>query len=264
MLIDTHAHLNLREFDKDREKIIDHCLRNDIYIINVGLDYETSQKAIEIAEKYNKGVYASIAIHPHSTGKERFNVSKFKQLAKSPKVVAIGESGLDYMFCEHDKKMQKLQEKVFIQHLQLAKQLNKPIIIHCRKLFPEILKIIKQNLSIKPKGVLHCYMGRWSYAQQYLDLGFYISFTGLITYARDYDKVIRNTPIERIMVETDAPYLIPEPVRSLDKEPKFKGRPRNEPQYVKYITQKIAEVKGVEYEQLADQTTQNAKQLFRI
>ncbi len=264
MLIDTHAHLNIQEFNQDREEIIDRCLSNDIYIINVGLDYKTSQRAIEIAEKYNKGVYASVAIHPHNVGKDKFDASKFKKMTKSSKVVAVGESGLDYMFCEHDQKMQKLQQKVFIQHLKLAKQLNKPIIIHSRKLFPEILEIIKQNIEIKPKGVLHCYMGRWSYAQEYLDLGFYISFTGLITYARDYDKVIKNTPLEKIMVETDAPYLTPEPIRSSNKEPKFKDKPRNEPQYVKCVAEKIAEVKGISFEKVAEQTTRNARKLFKI
>ncbi len=264
MLIDTHAHLNIKEFDHDREKIINRCLDSDIYIINVGLNYETSEKAIEIAEKYDHGAYASIAIHPHNVTKEKFDASRFKELAKSRKVIAIGECGLDYMFCENDQKAQKLQEKVFIQHLKLAKELDRPVIIHCRKLFPEILKIIKKNISIKPKGVLHCYMGRWSYAKEYLDLGFYISFNGLITYARDYDKVIKNTSLERIMIETDAPYLTPEPIRSSGKKPEFKGRPRNEPQYVKYVAEKIAKIKGVSFQEVAKQTTQNAKKLFNL
>ena len=265
MLIDTHCHLNFESFENDREKIISRCLSNDIYIINVGVDYETSKKAVEIAEKYDKGIYASAALHPHNIGEKKFSISKYKKLAQDNRVVAIGETGLDYMFCENDKKVQEAQKKIFIQHLELAKELKKPVIIHSRRLFPEILEIVKNNyLKIKPCGVLHCYMGRWSYAKEYLKLGFYISFTGLITYARDYDKIIKNTPLERILIETDAPYLPPEPIRSANKKPEFKGKPRNEPFYVKYVAQKIAEVRGVSYKKVANQTTKNAKKLFKI
>lgn len=255
MLIDTHCHLNFKEFDIDRDKIIGQCLNNDIWIINVGVDYESSKKVIELAEKYDKGVYATISIHPHNVDKVDFNKKKFLELAKNPKVVAIGETGLDYMFCENDEKIQELQKKVFIQHLDLAKEINKPVIIHSRRLFPEILEIIRNTKYELPNtGVLHCYMGRWSYAEEYLKLGFYLSFTGLITYARDYDKVIRNTPLERIMIETDAPLLTPEP---------HKGE-RNEPQYVKYIAQKIAEIKEIPFKKVAFQTTKNARTLFGL
>jgi len=269
-LIDTHCHLNFSEFENDREEIIGRCLDNDIWIINVGADYKTSRKAVEIAEKYDKGVYphhqnfgvgvyASVALHPHNVQKEKFDISKYRTLAKYSKVVAIGETGLDYAFCEDDKKIQKLQQKVFIQHLELAKEVNKPVIIHSRRLFPEILEILKTHYSkLKTFGVLHCYMGRWSYAEEYLKMGFYISFTGLITYARDYDKVIKNCPLERILIETDAPYLTPIPIR------KPENNPRNEPQYVKYVAKKIAEIKGVSFDQVAEQTTKNAKELFNL
>src|SRR4030043_1975337 len=245
MLVDTHAHLNFKDFENDREEIIGRCLANDIWIINIGADYETSKKAIEIAEKYEKGIYAAVALHPHDVLTEKFDYKKYKELAENKKTVAIGECGLDYAFCEDDKKVQKLQQKVFIEHLKLAKEVNKPVIIHSRRLFPEILNII-QNSKFKIQnsgpGVLHCYMGRWSYAEEYLKLGFYISFTGLITYARDYDKVIKNTPLERILIETDAPYLSPEPIRQAQ------GKPRNEPLYVKYVAEKIAEIKEIPYE----------------
>jgi len=265
MLIDTHCHLNFKDFDNDREKIIGRCLNNDISLINVGVDYKTSKEVVEIAKEYDKsvfshqkpgsGVYASIAIHPHSVGKEKFDLNKFKKIGKNKEVVAIGETGLDYMFCENDKKMQELQKKVFIKHLEIAKELNKPVIIHCRRLFPEILEIIKIHYPrLKTKGVLHCYMGRWSYAKQYLEMGFYIGFNGLITYARDYDKVIKNTPIERILLETDAPYLTPVPHRG----------ERNLPQYVKYVAEKIAEIKKINFKKVANQTTKNAKTLFGL
>lgn len=259
MLIDTHAHLNFEDFENDREEIIGRCLNNDIWIINIGANYETSKKAVEIAEKYEKGVYASVALHPHDVTKEKFDYKKYKELAKNSKVVAIGECGLDYAFCEDDEKIQKLQQKVFIQHLELAKEFKKPVVIHCRRLFPEILKLITQNSQLKTRGALHCYMGRWSYAEKYLKLGLYISFTGLITYARDYDKVIKNTPLERILIETDAPYLTPEPLRQAQGK-----SVRNVPENVKYVAEKIAEIKQIPFDKVASQTTQNARELFMI
>lgn len=268
MLIDTHCHLNFKDFDSDRDKIIGRCLDSSnplgqVWLINIGVNYKTSQEVIEIAQKYEKGVYASIALHPHDvTGdgkceKEDFNYDKFLALAKNKKVVAIGETGLDYAFCENDEKAQELQKKVFIQHLELAKEVNKPVVIHSRRTFPEILKLL-HDTGCMLRGVLHCYMGRWSYVEEYLRLGFYISFTGLITYARDYDKVIKNVPLERILIETDAPYLIPEPLR---KEGEIV---RNEPKNVEYVARKIAEIKEISFEKVAAQTTQNAKELFMI
>jgi len=264
MLIDTHAHLNFKDFDIDREQIIGQCLNNGIWVINVGVNYQSSQEVIAIAEKYEKGIYAAVALHPHDvTGwekrkKEEFDYDKFLELAKNKKVVAIGETGLDYTYCENDIKAQELQQEVFIEHLKLAKEVNKPVVIHSRRTFPEILEILKTNYSSAKAGVLHCYMGRWSYAEEYLKLGFYLSFTGLITYARDYDKVIKNTPLERILIETDAPYLVPEPLRKENEVI------RNEPKNVEFVARKIAEIKGITFEQVAEQTTQNAKELFMI
>ena len=256
ILIDTHCHLNLDEFEKDREKIISRCLDNNVWMINVGADYQTSKKAVEIAGKYEKGVYAAVALYPRDIEKEKFDYKKYKELAENKKVVAIGECGLDYAFCENDEKIQKLQQEVFIQHLGLAKELNKPLIFHCRKLYPEMLEIIKKTKGVR--GVLHCYMGRWSYAEEYLKMGFYISFTGLITYARDYDKVIKNTPLERILIETDAPCLTPIPIR------KSENNPRNEPAYVKYVAEKIAQIKGLSFEEVSRITSKNAIELFGL
>jgi TatD DNase family protein len=267
MLIDTHCHLNFDDFNNDRDEIIGRCLDNDIWLINIGVNYKTSQEVIEIAQKYDKGVYATVALHPHDvTGyekreKEDFDYDKFLKLAKNKKVVAIGETGLDYAFCENDEKAQKLQQEVFIKHLELVKETNKPIVIHSRRTFPEILEIIRNSkfkIKNSGQGVLHCYMGRWSYAEEYLKLGFYLSFTGLITYARDYDKVIKNTPLDRILIETDAPYLAPEPMRKQGEIV------RNTPENVKYVAEKIAEIKGITFDEVASQTTQNAKELFMI
>jgi len=279
MLVDTHCHLNFKDFNSDRDEIIGRCLdpsnpSGQVWLINIGVNYKTSQEVIEIAQKYEKGVYATVALHPHDvTGyeereKEEFDYDRFLKLAKNKKVVAIGETGLDYEFCENDEKAQKLQQEVFIKHLKLAKEVNKPVVIHSRRTFPEILSII-QNSKFLPRrqagkiqnsapGVLHCYMGRWSYAEEYLKLGFYISFTGLITYARDYDKVIKNTSLDRILIETDCPYLAPESIRKQGEII------RNTPENVKYIAEKIAEIKGVSFDEVAKQTTQNAKELFGL
>jgi TatD DNase family protein len=262
MLIDTHAHLNFKDFDKDRDEIIKKCQTENIGIINIGVNYDTSREVIELAEKYNN-CWAVVGIHPHDAcPPECFDVIKtFSGLAKHPRVVAIGECGLDYEFCENDLEAQKKQQEVFIQHLKLAQEVNKPIIIHSRRLFPEILDIIKKQdtrNNNQIRGVLHCYMGRWSYAEEYLKLGFYLSFTGLITYARDYDKVIKNCPLDRILIETDSPYMIPEPLRQKDKIV------RNTPLNVKLIAEKIAEIKGISFEEVAEQTTKNAQKLFNL
>jgi len=264
MLIDTHCHLNFKDFDSDRDEIIGRCLTNDVWLINIGVNYKTSREVIEIAQKYDKGVYTAIALHPHDvTGyekrkKEAFDYDKFLKLAKNKKVMAIGETGLDYAFCENDEKAQKLQQEVFIKHLELAKEVNKPVVIHSRRTFPEILEILKANYSSTKAGVLHCYMGRWSYAEEYLKLGFYLSFTGLITYARDYDKVIKNMPLDRILIETDAPYLAPDSIRKQGEIV------RNEPKNVEFVARKIAEIKGIGFDEVASQTTKNAKELFGL
>ncbi len=264
MLIDTHAHLNFKDFDDDRNEIIKKCQDLQVGIINIGVNYTASKEVIELAEKYSN-CWATVAMHPHDINDPRdkigFDYNKFLELAKNPKVVGIGECGLDYQFCEDDLTQQKQQQEIFIQHLKLAQEVNKPIIIHSRRLFPEILEIIKTFQASNTRhlaGVLHCYMGRWSYAEEYLKLGFYLSFTGLITYARDYDKVIKNCPLDKILIETDSPYLTPDPLHKKDEIV------RNTPLNVELVARKIAEIKGISLEEVAKQTTQNAQKLFNI
>ena len=270
MLIDTHAHINFNAYKKDADKVIQRALKNNIWIINVGSQFETSKKAVEIAQKYNN-VYAAIGIHPVHLGPskyideeetgfrtkaEKFNREKYKKLGLNKKVVAVGEIGLDYYHIKEEnnaEEIKSLQKKAFQEQINLAIDLDKPIIIHCRKAYDDLLKEL-QFLSPKPKGVIHCFMGRWSQAEKFLEIGFYLGFDGLITYARDYDKVIRNVPLERILVETDSPYLTPVPHRG----------ERNEPLYVKYVAEKIAEIKNVSFNKIAEQTTKNAKNLFNL
>lgn len=268
MLIDTHAHINFNIYKDDADEVIKRTLKNDVWMINVGSQYDTSKRALEMAEKYKQGVYAAVALHPihlgpskfidkqevkFKTKQEKFDVSSYRVLANHPKVVAIGETGLDYYYAEETAK--ELQKQVFKQHLELAHELEKPLIFHCRKAYNDLLEILKTHYSsLKPRGALHCFMGKWSQAEEFLGMGFYLGFNGLITYCRDYDKVIKNTPFERILIETDCPYLTPEPHR---------GK-RNEPLYVKYVAQKIAEIKEISFEKVAEQTTKNARELFRI
>jgi len=312
MLIDTHAHLNFNAYKDDADEVIKRTLENDVWMINVGSQYSTSLRAVEYAKKYPEGVFASVALHPihlksrkikeeidwqesleFETREEKFDYEKYKELAIQSKVVAIGETGLDYYHLDKGKEeeQKKLQKESFIKHLELAKELNKPIIIHCREAHQDVLEILKSFIELLPErsralnalsarrsrrliinpstssgsklsGVVHSFSGRWSQAQQYLEMGFYLgfnglitfAFNGLITFARDYDKVIKNTPLERLLLETDCPYLAPIP---------FRGQ-RNEPLYVKYVAFKIAEIKGVSFDEIAHVTTENARNLFGI
>ncbi len=271
MFIDTHAHLNFNAFKDDAAQIIQACLSENIWMINVGSQYETSKRAVQVAEKYTKGVYAAIGIHPIHTlptpvdvnevtpafksRPEKFIKEKYLELAKSKKVVAIGEIGLDYTYAK-TKKEQNIQKEVFIAQIQLAKELNLPIIIHCREAWHDTLKIIKEFYGPQHKfnGVAHFFSGTKENAETLLELGFLVSFTGVITFTSAYNKNIREIPLEKIMIETDSPYVAPVPHR---------GK-KNTPLYVKYIAQKIADIKGISLEKVAEATTKNAKNLFRL
>jgi len=274
MLIDTHAHLNFNSFKDDLEKVIGRCLAENIWVVNVGTKYETSRRAVEIAEKYKKGVFAAIGLHPihletglvkikmdsdegnFSPKGESFEKERYKKLAKSKKVVAIGEIGLDYYYRpkeeEKFKALKKEQKKLLLEQLELAKELNLPVIFHCRKAHDDLIEILK-SFQGELKGVIHCFTGRWRQAKEYLDMGFYLGFNGII-YKLDLKEVIKKVLLERILVETDCPFLVPPRV----------GKERNEPAFVKYIAQDVAEIKGLSYEQIVEVTTQNARKLFKM
>lgn len=244
-LVDIHCHLDFKDFDNDREEVIKRALRENIWMINIGIDIKTSQKAIEIAEKY-EGVFASIGLHPDE--KENFNIDYYHQLAKHPKVVAIGECGIDLKTRNLNLESQK---DLFKKQIELALEVKKPLMIHCRDAHREVIEILKKS---KHYGNIHFFSGNWEQAQKYFDLGFTISFTGVITFARDYDEVIRKAPLDKIMIETDAPFVAPVP---------FRGK-RNEPFYVKEVAQKIAEIRNEPYEKIAEITTANAIKLFNL
>ena len=285
LLIDTHAHVNFNDFKNDVKEVIKRALDENIWMINVGAESKTSERAVKMAEEYEEGVYAAVGLHPshlveqnveykengeivkYKSKPEEFDYGFYLNLAKNKKVVGIGECGLDYYHSPQSKisnlksKIWKQKQKeVFIKHLELAKEVNKPIIIHCRNAHDDLLKILR--LAVKPpSGVMHFFTGTLEQAKKYIELGFYISFSGVITFPLKkgkivgaYDEIIKNIPLEKILIETDCPYVAPVPRR---------GK-RNEPAYVKYVAQKIAELRGMSFEEVAEQTTKNARKLFGI
>lgn len=239
--IDTHTHLNFKDFEKDRFSIIENCLLNQISMINVGTTFNNSKTAVLIAEKYAYGVYASLGVHPLNVEKEEFD---FKELLESKKVVAIGETGLDYFYENFNKEKQK---KYFLKHIELARKIDLPLIVHSRKAFEDTYEILKDK---NVKGVLHCFTGNLNYLKRFLDLGFYIGFNGII-FKMNLDKIIENTPKDRILIETDCPYLTP---------PLFYEE-RNNPLGVKFVMDKINEIKG---EDISKEVYCNSLKLFKI
>lgn len=243
MLIDTHSHLNFKAFDNDWKKVVDLCLAEDICMINVGSKYETSKKAVEIAEQYEKGVFAAVGLHPIHAKDENFHAPVYESLCRSDKVVAIGEIGLD-KFRDYGLFL-KDQKKVFIEQIDLAKELSLPVIIHCRKAHKELLEIINSQL----RGVIHCFTGTWEDAKKYLDMGFYLGINGIM-YNFNLKEVIEKMPLGRILLETDCPYL--------------GKKERNDPLFVRDIAKDIARIKGISFEDVEKTTTQNAQNLFGI
>jgi TatD DNase family protein len=271
-IIDTHSHLSFKAYDEDRGEVIKRNLESGLSCIDVGTKYETSKLAVELAGK-NERIYAAIGMHPihiktdllklkmdEEEGAfqplgEDFDKEKYLELAKSKKVVAIGEIGLDYYYRPKSKTkleaFKEEQKKVFIQQLDLAEELNLPVIIHCRMAFKDLYEILK---SRKLRGTIHCFTGSLEEAKQFTDLGFYLGINGIID-KLDLTEVIKNTPLDKILVETDCPYLTPL------AEGKEK---RNEPIFVKHVIKKIADFKEMSFEEVASVTTQNAKSLFGI
>lgn len=283
MIIDTHSHLNFNAYKNDLDEVVKKTLDENIWMINVGSKYETSKDAVEIAQNYEKGVFAAIGLHPIFSGAEfvkiktdpeegeflakeqDFNKEKYKELAKSEKVVAIGEIGLDYYYRPKTKtkleQFKQKQKQVFTDQLKLAEELGLPVILHCRMAHQDILDILKLK-NKKNRGVIHCFTGNLDEMREYLDLGFYIGLNG-ITFKLDLDEVIKNCPLDKILVETDCPYLTPLPaIASAKAGPN--GYVRNEPIFIKHVVQKIADLKGLSLDEVANQTTQNAKNLFGI
>jgi len=257
VLIDTHCHLDFGDFDKDREEVIRRAYEGGVKkMINIGCNLERAKKSLEIAGK-NEFIYASCGLHPQEAekGDEKF-FEELRRLLAEPKIVAIGECGLEFYGTHNSPESREKQKEIFLRHLDLAKEFNKSVVIHCRNAYSEVLDILKKEKEKNPKlrGVMHFFTGRLSQAEELFNLDFLISFTGVITFSRDYDSVIKAAPLEKIMIETDAPFVAPLP---------YRGK-RCEPLYVKYIVEKIAELKGLGFDEAAKTTTKNAENLFGI
>ena len=259
-LIDTHCHPQLGAYDDDRDEVIRHALEQGIGMIAVGTTFEDSAVGIELVKKYpDKPMWATVGVHPTDETLAGIDISKLKDLVRQPKVVAIGETGLDY-FHEDDPEALQLQSDIFEQHILLSLESQLPLIVHCRDLpgkffaYDHVLALLKRH-NVK-KFVMHCYSGDWAHADQFLDLGGYLSFTGIVTFPKSetMQEVATKTPADRIMVETDSPFLAPAP---------FRGK-RCEPAYVHYVAQKIAELRGMNITEFSTLTTTNANKFFGL
>ena len=253
LIFDTHAHYDDEAFDADREALLASMPKNGVgLIVDPGCDLDTSRRAVEIAEQYPH-VYAAVGYHPENCSPyvpEELDI--LRELARHPKVVAIGEIGLDYYWKENPPK--EFQEQVFRRQIDLALELDLPVIVHDREAHHDCLEVVRAHP--KARGVYHCYSGSLEDAKVLVSLGWMISFTGTITYknARKALEVIEWLPMDRIMIETDSPYLTPEP---------FRGK-RNDSTKLKYIAETVAGVKGVGVEELAEITSENARRLFGL
>lgn len=254
MLIDSHAHLDDKRFNPDRDMIIENLGNNGIeYVVNVGADLKSSKSSVELTKKH-KNIYAVVGVHPHSaTELNEEAIQTLKTLSKEKKVVGIGEIGLDFYY---DNSPRDIQRAAFKTQIELAKELDLPIVIHSREADGETFDILKEAQDGNLKVLLHCYSSSRELAEEYLKLGFYISLGGPVTFknARVPKEVAKMVPLDRLLVETDSPYLTPEP---------YRGK-RNEPMFVKQTAQEIAKLKGISLEEVIKATNNNTKMFFNI
>jgi len=252
-LIDTHAHLQWPVFKNDREQVIERAFSGGLAaIINIGYDLNASHEAVQIANNH-KNVYAVVGIHPHNAKTIRTDVlASLRELARAPKVVAIGEIGLDYY---RDLSPRQQQTEAFEEQLQLAKELQLPVVIHDREAHADVLQMMRK-FGKEISGVLHCFSGSIEMAEEAIKLGYMISIAGPVTFpnARRLHQVVEHLPTESIVLETDCPWLTPQSKR---------GK-RNEPAFVVETAHKVADLKGIEVTELAEITSRNARQLLRI
>lgn len=254
MYFETHSHYDFSQYDKDRDELLGSILPNFgvNYILNIGCDIKSSRTNIALSQKYDH-VYAAVGFHPHDAkDMTKDNLKELERLAKLPKVVAIGEIGLDFF---RNLSSKDVQYSCFLSQLELAKKLKLPVIIHSRNADNEVYSVLQESEAGKAAGgVLHCFSGSLELARAYLDMGFYIGIGGMITYKNNQklQQTVRQIPLDRLLIETDCPFLSPEPLRGS----------RNDSQNLQYIAAKIAELKEISQEELVDITTKNAINLF--
>lgn len=275
--IDIHSHVNFSAFDADREAVIGRALDGETIVINVGTQIDTSRKAVQMAQEYPEGVYAIIGLHPIHTGAshhdvkelgvggkeftsrgEKLDKEEYRKLLADPKTLGVGECGLDYYRCDDESIVR--QKEAFIAQIELANEFNKPLMLHIRNnpedtsknAYFDVLELLKKYAKVQ--GDVHFFAGGLTEAQAFLDIGFTLSFTGVITFTNDYDEVIKNTPLDMLMTETDSPYVTPVP---------YRGK-KNEPVYVREVVKKIAKIKELPEEEVAEAIIQNAKRVFGI
>lgn len=273
-LVDTHCHVGFRAYAADADEVIARAQKEGIIMVTIGTQQDTSRAAAELANKYDC-MYASIGLHPTHTiahgfndtqeldfkpRQEAFDEAVYEAILKSSnKIVGVGECGLDYyrLPAETAKEMKKTQWAAAIAQFAFAAKHGLPVIVHCRDAHSDMLSLIKESAAANPsnkRGVIHCFTGTYEEAKKYIEEGWYISFSGIAAFAKDVGEVAAKLPLESIVIETDAPYLTPPPHR---------GK-RNEPLYVKFVAESIANRRGISLEALAEQTTKNAVQLFQL
>lgn len=260
MYYDIHSHLNLKPLSKNFEEVVKRMREAKTKTITVGVDLETSQRALEIALQ-NEDIWATVGLHPTDNENEMFNAETYKELGKHPKVVAIGECGLDY-YRKNDEETKRKQKDLFLEHIHLAIELQKPLMIHARPkegtmdAYEDVLSILeeKKKMYEELSGNFHFFVGNLEIARRVFALGFSVSFDGPITFTSEYDEVIAFAPIDKIHAETDAPFAAPHP---------YRGK-TNEPAYVIEIIKKIAKIKKLPLAELAGELHKNFKKTFRV
>lgn len=271
-LIDVHTHVNFNAYADDGEETIARAHDKGIGMILVGSQIDTSRRAIAYARKYKSGVWAAVGLHPnhltqmqiddhevkgapgYASRIEEFDEQAYLELAEDEKVVAIGEFGLDYFRTDASPATKQKQKEVVRQHIALARKVGKPLIIHCREAYDDMIRILKEERADEIGGDIHFFAGDWTIAKQFLDLNFHLSFTGVLTFTSQYDEVVEKMPLDRLMIETDAPYVAPTP---------FRGK-RNEPGFVDEVARRVAEIRGSTFDEVARATTENAAKLFNL
>jgi len=253
-IIDAHTHVQFEQYDKDRDEVMARALAAGVGMINAGADLKSSRDAVDLAHKYEDGIWATVGIHP-TESRDFDNFGEIEKLAQDDKVVGIGECGLDY-FRDKEFEVQRRQKEIFEKHIELSQKIKKPLVIHCREAFIDIIDILTahKNEILPEPGILHFFTGIVEDAKKLLELNFSFTFGGLITFDRSFDKIIEFIPLEKLLVETDAPFVAP----------KSKRGQRSEPLYVSEVIPVITALKLADEEKMRKQLLENTKRVFGV